>query len=261
VAAPEPTTRRPVRRFGVTAVLAAAVAALAIVRHRGQWPSYARFHRWLDEQGWPEVLRNVDGDLLLVVLGLLVWGLMRAAAPRASRGLLDDLGLRTDLLRGLALGAVVALPMLLLGAFVGEVRVGASMLRLALVGPVAEEVFFRGVLVLAAARLLAAPFWPTAVVAGALFGVAHVHWSLAGLLAGWPLMLITTAGGIWFAWLARAWARNLYLVIALHMLMNLASPWYDAASHAAVWHEVGRGATIAVSVFLTLLLAPRRQPT
>jgi membrane protease YdiL (CAAX protease family) len=124
------------------------------------------------------------------------------------------------------------------------------MVRIVATAPFVEEWFFRGVLVLAFVRLAGVSFWPTAIASGVLFGAVHVQWTADGFAQGWPHGLFTTAGGIWYAWLAREWGRNLWVVIVAHGLMNLASPWYGADN--AIWHEIGRAATIALGTVMTI---------
>jgi membrane protease YdiL (CAAX protease family) len=141
--------------------------------------------------------------------------------------------------------------MLLLGAATGgAIAFEWPMVRVNATGPFAEEWFFRGALVLAFVRLAGVSFWPTAIVSGVLFGAVHVQWTGDGFAQGWPHGLVTTAGGIWYAWLAREWGRNLWVVIVAHALMNLVSPWYGTGN--ATWHAIGRGATIALGTTMTI---------
>jgi len=151
---------------------------------------------------------------------------------------------------------VICLPMLVLGATMGEVRVEPRMVRVAVVGPFVEEWFFRGVLVLAMVRLTGVSFWKAAIVSGVLFGAVHVNpWSADGLATQWPHLLVTGAGGVWFAWLALSWGRNLWLVATAHALMNLVAPWYvgdtgTVGSHLAF--EVARALTITLGTTMTI---------
>ena len=98
-------------------------------------------------------------------------------------------------------------------------------------------------------RLAGVSFWRTAIASGLLFGAVHVQWTADGLARGWPHGLVTLAGGIWYAWLARAWGRNLWVVVVAHALMNLSSPWYGGGG---LWLEVGRAATIALGTVMTI---------
>jgi membrane protease YdiL (CAAX protease family) len=168
-----------------------------------------------------------------------------------SAGLLGDLGLGGPVACGCIVGLVIALPMLLLAAVTGgDIAFEWPMVRGVATGPFAEEWFFRGVLVLAFVRLAGVSFWPTAIVSGVLFGLVHVQWTGDGFAQGWPKGLFTTVGGIWFAWLAREWGRNLWVVIVAHGLMNLASLWYGTDN--AIWHVIGSGTSIALGTVMTI---------
>ena len=239
----------PKRKF--LAVTAAAVGVMALLRYRGRYGIYRGIHRWLAEHGTADWIRGLDNDVLLVLFGIVLWALLRRLGDASSGGLLSDIGLSRGITRGLGIGLLILTPMLLLGACIGTVRLELPMLRLAGLSPFAEEWFFRGVLVLACTRLVAARFWTAAVLSALLFGLGHVSWTLQGLATGWPRLLVTTAGGIWYAWLARQWGRNLYLAMVLHMGMNLSWSWYPASGSAA-WPEIGRGGTIALGTLLTL---------
>jgi membrane protease YdiL (CAAX protease family) len=97
-------------------------------------------------------------------------------------------------------------------------------------------------------------FWPVALLAGLLFGASHVPWSSALGVEHVPTLLLTGAGGVWFAWLYRAWRWNLWATIALHAAMNLAWMLFDVADDAvgALWPNVGRAATIALATVIAL---------
>jgi len=246
---------RPRCRWTAAAWIAAA-ATLALLRYRGRIGVVRSLHAWIARQGVPDWARQLDNDLLLVAAGAACWLLMRRSGGGASQGLRCDLGLDRGFARGAAVGLVIAAPMLLLGALSGGgFTADASLLRGAVVAPFAEEWFFRGVLVLACTRLCATRFWPTAVAGGILFGLGHVPWTPAGLAGGWATLLVTGAGGVWYAWLARAWSRNLFVAATTHGLMNLAWTWYAGTGGAAggPWlAEAGRGAAIALGTVLTL---------
>ncbi len=238
-------------RLFVTSIWLAVIGALVFLRHRGGIGIVRSFHQWAAESGVADWVRSSDNDLLFVVFGVALWAWMKRGGEGRSAGLLGDIGLGGAMARGCAVGLVIGLPMLLFGAVTGGAFAFEwSMVRTYATGPFAEEWFFRGVLVLAFVRLAGVSFWPTAIVSGVLFGLMHVQWTGDGVAQGWPHGLATTAGGIWYAWLAREWGRNLWVVFVVHGLMNLASPWYGADN--AAWHEIGRCATIVLGTVMTI---------
>ena len=69
---------------------------------------------------------------------------------------------------------------------------------------------------------------------------------------------MTGAGGLWFAWLATQWSRNLFVAMTAHMLMDRTGQWYAGSDHAggSIWFEVGRAATITLGTFMTSFPRP-----
>ena len=239
-------------RLFVASIWLAAIGVLVLLRYRDRIGLVRSFHVWMAESGVADWVRDSDNDVLWVVFGVGLWAWMKRGSGGLSAGLLGDLGLGGGVARGCIVGLVIGLPMLLLGAVMGgAIAFEWPMVRIYVTGPFTEEWFYRGVLVLAFVRLAGVSFWPTAIVSGVLFGAVHVNpWTGDGFAQGWPHGLLTTAGGIWFAWLAREWGCNLWVVIVAHGLMNLSSPWYGADN--AVWHEIGRAATIALGTVMTI---------
>jgi membrane protease YdiL (CAAX protease family) len=245
------TGRKRASRLEAACFWGGAAGLLVLLRYRRRIGVFRDLHEWLAEIGVAPWARNIDNDILLVALGVLLWAVLRWRSG-GEGGLPDDLGLRGNAKGGLV-GLLLALPMLLLGAATGGgISFSAPMVRLVLTGPFAEEWFFRGVLVLAFVKRTEGRFWRPAIGSGVLFGLMHVAWTGEGFAVAWPHLLMTTAGGIWFAWLARAWGRNLWVAIFAHMLMNLASYWYRPHESWWWWHEVGRGATIVLGTVMTI---------
>ncbi len=244
--------------LGLALVWAVAAACLALLRYRGDIDVYRRLHVWAAESGLPGWARNLDNEILFVGMGVAIWALMRrlARGQRPSLGLLDDFGLHQGLVRGVAAGVAICLPMLVLGAVTGEARFESRMIRVAIIGPFAEEWFFRAVLVLAMMRLMGVSFLAAAIVGSLMFGAVHVNpWSVDGFSSQWWKLLVTGVGALWFAWMACSWGRNLWLVVTAHALMNLAGTWYGdrtGAAGANVMFEVGRGLTIALGTIMTI---------
>ena len=259
--ADEDTTEHAARknRNGAFMVWLLATALLASIRYRGELGVYKSFHVWLAGLGAPGWLRNSDTELLMILLGVVLWNMMRFIGRGESQGLLCDIGLRCGAMKGIAVGGVICIPIVALGVVRGlmldDVTFFApKMIRVGFSGPIAEEWFFRGVLVLAMVRIVGVKFWTAAIVGTVFFGLVHVQWTAEGLAHGWPAFLMTGAGGVWFAWLANRWSRNLYVSITMHMLMNLAAPWYGATDHwmGNTYFVVGWATTIALGTVSTI---------
>ena len=84
-----------------------------------------------------------------------------------------------------------------------------------LVAPVAEELFFRGMVFGALRSKL--DFWPAAGISGALFALSHLQTTLEGYLL---VILIIAPLGVWLAWVYER-RRTLVVPILVHATFNL----------------------------------------
>lgn len=245
----------PPRRWRTAIAIAGAV--FVFTRLRGQVPAYVALHRWLDGVGVPAELRNLDASLLLLA-GVLVAGRLAYGRCATLRGL----GLTGAFGTALAFALVSGLPMLLQAALTSPgLRLDANLARGVLLAPVVEELFFRAVLVGIAVRVGRLSFWPTTLVAAAIFGSVHVPWSSAFGAGHLGVFAATTAGGIWYAWLLRVFDWNLWTTILLHAVMNAAWMVFAVAADAAggLWPNVGRALTVALGTVLALRHRQRSQ--
>lgn len=254
-----------------------AIGVLWLIRLRTQAAWYVDFHTWLDRHGVQAWVRNLDSDAIVLLAVVIIWSALRRFDSGPRRPILSDLGLVGGhgwIVRGLGIGALFGLPMLVFALVLALIQgtmpiLSWSMLSGVIVAPFNEEVFYRGLLVFAVWRAKGVGFWPLAIVGALIFGFAHISWSTAGLASGWSTVLVTGAGGLWFAWLARAWAAhlgkpglgNIWVPMALHGLMNLSWEFMAAGENAvgSLWPNVGRGLTIVCSTLLTAKYAGRRE--
>lgn len=233
-----------------------AVAAIAFVLARRHLEAYVALHRWLDSHGVPAELRNLDHWLWLAL------GAVAAARWTWGRGgVRRGLGLDGDVGVALRFAALATAPMLVQAVASGQApRFQLGLVAAVVLAPVIEELLFRAVLVGIPTRRGGVPFWPCAVAAGLLFGAMHVPWTAAFSAGHVGVLAATTAGGIWYAWLLRVFAWNVWTTILLHAGMNAVWMVFGLAEDAAggLWPNVGRGATIAVGTLLALRQLRRR---
>lgn len=258
------------------ALIVAALGVVAFVRLRVSWPAYVNLHGWLAELGVPDAVRRLDYPLMM--LGAVAAGALvaRAAVSISARESLlmrrPERGWQGVLLIGsvpVVIGGVVLMLMRGVRPEVGDLLSGA------LRAPVIEEIFFRGLMVaLVLAVLHGVPlsrgsagrkerreFWLCSIAASVAFGLVHVSWTAEGLASGWPNVLVTGAGGVWYAWLMRAW-RSVLVPMILHAAMNLcwilAMPAGGGAAGGGIIENVLRAVTIAVTTWLTIRSARAR---
>jgi len=234
------------------------IAALAFTRLRGEIPAWRRLHAWLHELGMPAEVRNLDSSLILLLA--VAFGARLAAGRHQS---LRSLGLRASVCTGLWFGVLAGAPMFLQGALAARGFDLSTAAKGVLLAPFVEELFFRGLLVAIPVRMGGIAFWPVAIASGLLFGSLHVSWG-DGIAAGeLPVLLVTGIGGVWYAWLVRTFAWNLWTTICLHAVMNAAWQLFAISGDAAggLWPNVGRGLTIALGTVLALRFRRRAAAT
>lgn len=230
--------------------VAIAIAALAFVLARRHLEVYVALHRWLDAQGVPTAVRNLD-HWVWIALGVCC----AASVAYGRGGVRRGLGLDGDILVALRFAALATAPMLLQALLSGqEPHADLGLVAGVVLAPLLEELLFRAVLVGIPTRCGGVPFWPCAVAAGLLFGAMHVPWTASFTAGHVGVLAATTAGGVWYAWLLRVFAWNVWTTILLHAGMNGVWMVFGLADDAAggLWPNVGRGATIVVGTILAL---------
>lgn len=250
-----PPKPHPTRAIIIAWVLGLSIPP--IVRYRAIWPDYQQMHRWLKGLGIPDYIRNLDQlliALIIVALGTLICAHLTRKSPS------ELLMVRTPRRRWGRMALIASAPMLLGGLILGLDR-GLVVLAEDLVpkvvrAPILEELVFRGLLVAIPFVLLGTrrAFWRFAIAGGLAFGLLHVPWTMDGIVDGWMTILVTGAGGVWFAWLMREW-RSVFVPMAMHATMNLG--WLLAGSDGGaagggLLDNLLRVATITIATIWTI---------
>jgi membrane protease YdiL (CAAX protease family) len=228
--------------------------------------------RVIERPDWALLSDATEGMLKLVLWVVPCLLAIRWTDRVGYRDVFAELGLDAGIARGYGFGLAATLPMLVVFAVPGP-REGnlAGTIGSALLGPIAEEVLFRGYLF---RQLYRRSGWPVrrAVLASALvFGLAHMGNIRIEGLQSWMFVAgevgVTAAGGALFAWIVFRW-ESLWPAIGLHAFMNL---WWDLsgaedwaaqaqAGASAIGNQisnVARLASIGLAIYLTLRLARR----
>lgn len=239
------------------------LGAVVAVRLRGDWETYRGLHRWCAEHGVPDFVRNLDSLLLFAAAAFLgAW----LVAKRSAGSVAGLLGLQRGHRDWASMVSIALAPMLVGGLVLGWLRwkpettfdgAFSKFVGGVLRAPIGEELLFRGLLVgvCAAAIGWRGPrFWGNTLAAALLFAVIHVSWNAQSLASGWPTLLVTGAGGVWYAWLLSRWS-SLWVPMALHAGMNLG--WMLAATGGGAGgggliENLLRGATIAIATWMTI---------
>lgn len=198
--------------------------------------------------------------LLVMVLRGISW-----------RDTLGELGLTAPAWQGTALVSAATLPMAAMVASAWDAHLNLHTLVAGVVlGPIAEEVLYRGFLFQQLWHRARWPVWAAALGSALIFALAH-HQNLdeklalgllrndlaAPLSAIGPPLAATVAGGCLFAWITWRW-RSLWPAIALHAAINF---WWDIAPSRgtdAATAAVAQGIALALVVIVTWVKTSNR---
>jgi membrane protease YdiL (CAAX protease family) len=243
---------------GVVAILCLLAAMFGL---RG---SYELARRCLFESG----TRQPGFWWKLEALGLvcqLVTALAALAALRQSSRTQHSQALMTRWfgshgLKGLALGAILSVPLAVLLASFGTIEFPASLspealphfISAVLVHPAAEEIIFRGVLFTMLWRRAHLPVSVALAISSLVFGASHVRLVNWGESASITLALLKTVGGAALCWLYWVRRRDLCLPIGLHASINA---WISVYVREAPMPEEQFGLLVELCTMTTLAVS------
>ncbi len=227
-------------------------------------------------EAWSGVLRRIDPrapnavdallQILLACLSVFVMlHLARDDEAVARRGTLDWLGLARSPVAALRLVATALIPLYLVFAVTQPLArdiASAGVLYLAFIGPLAEEIVFRGVAFGLLRRMAGWPFWIAALLPAIVFGLGHANpFVAAPTIDDIMTFTITASGAFIFSWLYERWHFNLWVPVFLHALMNFAWSLFRVGEGAfAGWLPTAMQVTsVTLAIFLTLRGTKHRQ--
>jgi len=239
----------PIRRW--YAIIAISVFLFAV-----------KLHDILHGFQWYRLFRHQSVQLANILLNfaqMLFLSLGLSATYRIGpKRVMKELGLCAPMGRAFTFAFLASLPMLI--AFSASATPHLSVVGLltwTVVAPLTEEVGFRGYLFRQLYRRAGWGFWPAALLNAALFASIHVYQAFFGgfnMMELIGILAITGFGGWFFSWLFIRWQDNLWVPIAMHILMNC---WWEvfAIDKTAVGGWIANGArvlTIALAIILTI---------
>ena len=182
--------------------------------------------------------------------------------PKNKETLMSKFGLNGSLVLGGAVAGLATLPMFIGYAFrfslIKHPDFNSLMINTVSAG-LFEELIFRAYFFGLVYRYTRLGFIPAILATSSVFALLHLYQSQDPM----ELVLIfatTFLGSVLFAWLYIEWKFNLWVPIALHILMNLAWMLFDVDDNAAGnWYaNIFRFLTIAVVIILTVIRAKNR---
>ena len=169
----------------------------------------------------------------------------------------NNLGISKNILRGLILAIIFALPMFIGGLIFYKFNTEIIIPKL-IAGTIFagffEELYFRGFLFGQIFRSTNLGFIPSIIIGAIVFACAHLYQSQNfSIMTG--IFITTFLGAIFFAWLFVEWDYNLWVPVFLHTLMNLSWNLFNVSDNALgnINSNIFRGLTIAAAIILTIL--------
>ena len=169
----------------------------------------------------------------------------------------NNLGLSKNILPGLILATLFALPMFIGGLISYKFNTEISIPNLiagTIFAGLFEELYFRGFLFGQIFRNTGLGFFPSIIFGAIVFAAAHFYQSQDfSTMTG--IFITTFLGAVFFAWLFVEWDYNLWVPIFLHTFMNLSWLLFNVSDNAFgnLKSNLYRGLTIATAIILTIL--------
>ena len=195
----------------------------------------------------------VYGIQLVICLGCTI-----LVIPTSKSNILEMLGLKREILKGLGITLLATSPMLIgfavTSPFNSELT-GVRVMEFSILPGFMEEVLFRGFLFGLFFRQIRIGFFPVILLVSILFGAGHLYQGndLGSTLG---VFLITAVGSGLFAWLYIEWNSNLWVPIGMHILMNLYWDMFviDASTAlGGMLPNVFRFATVILIIVMTIM--------
>ncbi|MCF7750870.1 CPBP family intramembrane metalloprotease [Bacillus subtilis subsp. subtilis] len=215
--------------------------------------------------GWtvPGLPMPFGGAILDNGLGVLLVLCVAAWLLRPGQSLVRELGLAGNGWQGPAIVLLATLPcwagLWWLGGVSPEWSV-RSLLMLAVLFPLAEEVIFRGLGFIFVRRQLRWRWWPAALLQALVFGA--IHWWSFGGGGGVALQVLamTSVGGVVFAALCSLDRNTVWSAVVLHVSLNMAWNVMQVSERTAIgWQGNTLRLSAALLAVLGLLWLQRRR--
>ncbi|MDQ3820173.1 MAG: CPBP family intramembrane metalloprotease [Acidobacteriota bacterium] len=219
-----------------------------------------KLHDMLNNFQFYRSLRHQSVYLASILLNTVQIGLISLALSLTHRigpkRILKELGLWAPPGRAFTFAFLASLPMLI--GFTLSTKPHLSILGLltwTVIGPITEEVGFRGYLFRQLHRRAGWGFWPAALINSVLFALIHIYQAFLGEFNVWELvgiLAVTGLGGLFFSWLFVRWQDNLWVPIAVHIFMNT---WWEVfqIDKTALGGWLANGTRI-LTIFLAIVL-------
>lgn len=173
-------------------------------------------------------------------------------------GILEPLGLKHSVVKGLAYAAISSAPLLLYVVIFKRWNAEIStwyLVNATLLAGFFEELLFRGLLFGNLFRYAKWGFLPAVLIVSVIFGLLHIYQgkdAVTAVLAA----VVTGLGSLLFAWIYVETNYNLWSNIFLHILMNFSWTAFAASNNGALGNiemNIARLAVIVIAIVLVII--------
>jgi membrane protease YdiL (CAAX protease family) len=175
---------------------------------------------------------------------------------------LRELGLKANALKSILFALLATAPMFLGYALMSRNPSGdiSPLVKEALLPGIFEEYIFRGYLVGQLFKRGRLGFIPAVLISSVVFAIGHLYQG-GSMIESLGIVLITSLGSAWFAWIFVEWGRNLYLIMALHTFMNLWWSAFGAGDNGlgGATANIFRFVTVAITIIVTIIRCKKTQ--
>ncbi len=204
-----------------------------------------------------QLLDETYRSVLLQTTGVLLPVIMVLAFNQFSiKRTIEDLGLSKGLKEGIIYALIIVSPMFIGNLFFSplqpEVKI-VDILYYSIWPGFNEELIFRGILIGQLFKRAGWGFIPAALLSSLYFALGHLYQS-HDIMSAIQVFTVTAGAGVGFALCFIEWSWNLWLVMFVHMLMNLRTVFFETGGTATLnlTGNIFRGMTIALLIFFTI---------
>jgi uncharacterized protein len=204
------------------------------------------------------LVHNTIGNIVWLGLCLLFTFVLLRYYFNSKESVLKVLGLRNNLLKGIAVGVAFTLPMIIGYASQVGFQDDITWQNLLIYSGYAgffEELVYRAFFIGIMFRFTRLGFFPVVLLVSPIFGAAHLY-QATSFMHGFSVFAITTLGSMFFAWLFVEYKWNLWVPITMHILMNACWSVFDLQATDAAGNALAntfRFFTIGFAVLVTLM--------
>lgn len=217
----------------------------------------------LKQYAWVEnnysFIHYTTGNIIQVALCFLFTYLVLRFIIQSKESVFTALGLSNKPIKGILIGIAFTLPMFIGYAWqVGlqeEIKLTTLITHAAYPG-FSEELIYRAFFIGILFRYTRLGFFPIVFIVSLIFGAGHLYQG-ESLMHSAMVMLVTSLGSMFFAWIYFEYKWNLWLPITMHTLMNLCWNVFALNTNNAAGNTVAntfRIFTILLAVFVTLYM-------